>query len=627
MALKNRRFLALSDEILMSVEKPARYTGNEINMVKKDPASVDVRFCMCFPDVYEIGMSHLGIQILYDMFNQWEDTYCERVYSPWPDLDKIMREKHIPLFALESQQPIKEFDFLGITLQYEMCYTNILQVLDLSGIPLYTKDRTMEDPFVVCGGPCTYNPEPIADFFDLVYIGEGETSYRELLDKYKEWKKSGKSRREFLEIAATVDGIYVPSLYDITYNQDGTIHAMVPNCKTAPEKVKKQVVNDLTHTYYPEKPLVPYIKATQDRVVLEIQRGCIRGCRFCQAGMIYRPIRPRDIDYLKKMAVTMLDNTGYEEITLSSLSSSDYKELSELVYFLIDECDERKINISLPSLRIDAFSLDVMSKVQDVKKSSLTFAPEAGSQRMRNVINKGLTEEVILSGAWEAFQGGWNRVKLYFMLGLPGEREDDIEQIAVLVDKIAAKYFELPKEERHGRPEIVASSSFFVPKPFTPFQWSPMNTAEQFESKRRFLLGKVKEQLNQRSIRYQCHDAVTSELEGIFARGDRKLCKVIEDAYRRGCIFDAWTDYFKEDVWEQVMDENGVSRYFYNYRERGKDEIFPWDFIDIGVSKNFLYREYENSLQEKVTPNCRAKCSGCGAAKFGSGVCMEWRQA
>lgn len=627
MALKNRRFLALSDEILMSVEKPARYTGNEINMVKKDPASVDVRFCMCFPDVYEIGMSHLGIQILYDMFNQWEDTYCERVYSPWPDLDKIMREKHIPLFALESQQPIKEFDFLGITLQYEMCYTNILQVLDLSGIPLYTKDRTMEDPFVVCGGPCTYNPEPIADFFDLVYIGEGETSYRELLDKYKEWKKSGKSRREFLEIAATVDGIYVPSLYDVTYNQDGTIHAMVPNCETAPEKVKKQVVNDLTHTYYPEKPLVPYIKATQDRVVLEIQRGCIRGCRFCQAGMIYRPIRPRDIDYLKKMAVTMLDNTGYEEITLSSLSSSDYKELSELVYFLIDECDERKINISLPSLRIDAFSLDVMSKVQDVKKSSLTFAPEAGSQRMRNVINKGLTEEVILSGAWEAFQGGWNRVKLYFMLGLPGEREDDIEQIAVLADKIAAKYFELPKEERHGRPEIVASSSFFVPKPFTPFQWSPMNTAEQFESKRRFLLGKVKEQLNQRSIRYQCHDAVTSELEGIFARGDRKLCKVIEDAYRRGCIFDAWTDYFKEDVWEQVMDENGVSRYFYNYRERGKDEIFPWDFIDIGVSKNFLYREYENSLQEKVTPNCRAKCSGCGAAKFGSGVCMKWRQA
>ena len=627
MALKQRRFLALSDEILMRVEKPARYIGNEINMVKKDPAKVDVRFCMCFPDVYEIGMSHLGIQILYDMFNRWEDTYCERVYSPWPDLDKIMREEEIPLFALESQQPIKDFDFLGITLQYEMCYTNILQILDLSQIPLYAKDRTKEDPFVVCGGPCTYNPEPIADFFDLVYIGEGETSYRELLDKYKKWKKSGASRREFLEIAATVEGIYVPSLYDVSYNQDGTIHAMTPNSDKAPNMVKKQVVNDLTHTYYPEKPLVPYIKATQDRVVLEIQRGCIRGCRFCQAGMIYRPIRPRDIEYLKDMAVKMLDHTGYEEITLSSLSSSDYKELADLVYFLIDECEERKINISLPSLRIDAFSLDVMSKVQDVKKSSLTFAPEAGSQRMRNVINKGLTEEMILSGAWEAFQGGWNRVKLYFMLGLPGEREDDIEEIAILADKIAAKYFELPKEERHGRPEIVASSSFFVPKPFTPFQWSPMNTAEQFESKRRFLLGKVKEQLNQRSIRYQCHDAVTSELEGLFARGDRKLSKVIEDAYKRGCIFDAWTDYFKEDVWEDVLEENGVSRYFYNYRERKEDEIFPWDFIDIGVSKKFLYREYMNSKAEKVTPNCRSKCSGCGAAKFGSGVCMEWRQA
>ncbi len=625
MAFKNKRKLALSDEILLRIEKPARYTGNEINMVKKDPKDVDVRFCMCFPDVYEIGMSHLGIQIIYDMLNRWEDTYCERVYSPWPDLDKVMREKEIPLFALESQDPVCEFDFLGITLQYEMCYTNILQILELSGIPLYTKERTEKDPFVICGGPCTYNPEPIADFFDLVYIGEGETSYRALLDVYKEWKKSGKSRREFLEMAATVDGIYVPSLYEISYNTDGTIKAMTPTSDLAPEKVRKQVVTDMTDTYYPEKPLVPYIKATQDRVVLEIQRGCIRGCRFCQAGMIYRPIRPRNIDFLKDMATKMLDNTGYEEITLSSLSSSDYKELSDLVYFLIDECQERKINISLPSLRIDAFSLDVMSKVQDIRKSSLTFAPEAGSQRMRNVINKGLTEEVILSGAWEAFQGGWNRVKLYFMLGLPGERKDDIEEIAVLANKIAATYFELPKEQRKGRPEIVASSSFFVPKPFTPFQWAPMDTAESFEEKRRFLLGKVKEQINQRSIRYNCHDAVTSELEGLFARGDRRLAKVIEDAYRRGCIFDAWTDYFREDVWEQVLEDNQVSRDFYNYRERDKDEILPWDFIDIGVSKNFLWREYENSKNEVVTPNCREKCSGCGAMKFGTGVCSEWR--
>lgn len=626
MAFKNKRKLALPDDILLQIEKPARYTGNEINMVKKDPRAVDVRFCMCFPDVYEIGMSHLGIQILYDMFNSWEDTYCERVYSPWPDLDRIMREKKIPLFSMESQDPIRNFDFLGITLQYEMCYTNILQVLDLSGIPLYTKERTKKDPFVVCGGPCTYNPEPVADFFDLVYIGEGETSYRELLDLYKAWKKRDGSRQEFLETAAGVEGIYVPSLYEIEYHTDGTIKEMVPLCESAPKTVKKQVVKDLTHTYYPEKPLVPYIKATQDRVVLEIQRGCIRGCRFCQAGMIYRPIRPRDIDYLKQMAVTMLDHTGYEEITLSSLSSSDYRELADLVYFLIDECKERKINISLPSLRIDAFSLDVMSKVQDIRKSSLTFAPEAGSQRMRNVINKGLTEDVILNGAWEAFQGGWNRVKLYFMLGLPGERKDDIEEIAVLANKIAAKYFELPKEERHGRPEIVASTSFFVPKPFTPFQWAPMDTAESFEDKRHFLLGKVKEQINQRSIRYNCHDAVTSELEGLFARGDRRLSKVIEDAYRRGCIFDAWTDYFKGDVWEQVLEDNHVSRDFYNYRVREKDEIFPWDFIDIGVTKHFLWKEYENSQKELVTPNCRQKCSGCGAARFGAGVCMESRE-
>ena len=617
------RKLALSDEILMSVEKPARYVGNEINMVKKNPDEVDVRFCMCFPDVYEIGMSHLGIQILYDMFNQWEDTYCERVYSPWPDMDAIMREKKIPLFALETQEPVRRFDFLGITLQYEMCYTNILQILDLSGIPFYASERTWEDPIVVCGGPCTYNPEPIADFFDIVYIGEGETSYRMVLDIYKDSRKKGEDRLTFLRRVAKVDGIYVPLLYDVTYHEDGTISSMKPNCEGIPERVKKQVVKDLADTYYPAKPLVPYIRATQDRVVLEIQRGCIRGCRFCQAGMIYRPIRPRDLEFLKARAIEMLENTGYEEITLSSLSSSDYEELPELVYFLIEECRQRKLNIALPSLRIDAFSLDVMSKVQDVRKSSLTFAPEAGSQRMRNVINKGLTEEVILEGAWKAFQGGWNRVKLYFMLGLPGETDEDIAAIAELANKIAATYFELPKEERHGRPEITASTSFFVPKPFTPFQWAPMGTAEYFESKRKFLTGKVREQVNQRSIRYICHDAITSELEGIFARGDRRLSKAIVKAYERGCIFDAWTDYFKPEVWNEILEECGVDRNFYNYREREKDEIFPWDFIDIGVTKNFMWREYERSKKEEVTPNCRAQCSGCGAAKFGTGVCVE----
>lgn len=619
------RKLALSDEILMQVEKPARYIGNEINMVKKNPSEVDVRFCMCFPDVYEIGMSHLGIQILYDMFNQWEDTYCERVYSPWPDMDKVMREKKIPLFALESQDPVRNFDFLGITIQYEMCYTNILQILDLSGIPLHASERTWEDPIVIGGGPCTYNPEPIAEFFDIFYIGEGETVYRELMDAYKDSREKSEDRLTFLKRAAGIEGLYVPALYDVVYHEDGTIASMEPNCPEAPEKVKKQVVQNLSDTYYPSKPLVPYIRATQDRVVLEIQRGCIRGCRFCQAGMIYRPIRPRSLEFLKKRAIEMLDNTGYEEITLSSLSSSDYDDLPELVYYLIEECRQRKLNIALPSLRIDAFSLDVMSKVQDVRKSSLTFAPEAGSQRMRDVINKGLTEEVILKGAWEAFQGGWNRVKLYFMLGLPGETEEDIAAIAELANKIAATYFELPKEERHGRPEITASTSFFVPKPFTPFQWAPMGTADYFEEKRKFLTGKVREQVNQRSIRYICHDAVTSELEGIFARGDRKLSEVIEKAYQKGCIFDAWTDYFQPDVWNELLDECGVDRSFYNYRERSEDEIFPWDFIDIGVNKNFLYREYENAKAGKVTPNCKMKCSGCGAATFHAGICTAPR--
>lgn len=613
--------LALSDEILMQVEKPARYIGNEINSVAKNPVEVDIRFCMCFPDVYEIGMSHLGIQILYDMLNQWDDVFCERVYSPWPDLDALMRDRNIPLFALESQDPIRQFDFLGITIQYEMCYTNILQVLDLSGIPLHAIERTWEDPIVIGGGPCTYNPEPIAEFFDIFYIGEGETAYRELLDVYKEARKKGEDRDSFLRRAAQVEGMYVPSLYDVDYHKDGTVARMKPNCPEAPEKVKKQVVTDLSDTYYPSKPLVPYIRATQDRVVLEIQRGCIRGCRFCQAGMIYRPIRPRSLDFLKKQALEMLDHTGYEEITLSSLSSSDYEELPELVYYLIEQCRQRKINIALPSLRIDAFSLDVMSKVQDIRKSSLTFAPEAGSQRMRDVINKGLTEEMILKGAKEAFCGGWNRVKLYFMLGLPGETDTDIYAIAELANKIAAVYFELPKEERHGRPEITASTSFFVPKPFTPFQWAPMGTADYFEGKRKFLKEKIKEQINQRSLRYICHDALTSELEGIFARGDRTLSKVIEKAYREGCIFDAWTDYFRPDHWNKLLDECGVDRYFYNYRERKADEIFPWDFIDIGVSKKFLRREYENAKAGKVTPNCKEKCSGCGAAVFHTGIC------
>ena len=442
--------LALSDDILMKVEKPARYIGQEVNAIMKNKENIQVRFAMCFPDVYEIGMSHLGIQILYDMFNQMDDVWCERVYSPWVDLDKIMREENIPLFALESQDPIKEFDFLGITIQCEMCYTNILQVLELSHIPFYAKDRGNEDPIVIGGGPCSYNPEPIADFFDIFYIGEGETRYEELLQVYKECKKDDNYNRvEFLEKAAKIPGLYVPMFYEVTYNEAGLITSFLPTKEGIPSTITKEIVMDVSNTSYPMKPVVPFIKVTQDRVVLEIQRGCIRGCRFCQAGQLYRPVRERALDTLKEYAVTMLNNTGQEEISLSSLSSSDYSKLPELIDFLIEHCKERNVNISLPSLRIDAFSLDVMNKVQDVKKSSLTFAPEAGSQRLRDVINKGLTEEVILKGSALAFEGGWTRVKLYFMLGLPTETEEDIRGIAELSNKIAATFFEIvPNEAR-----------------------------------------------------------------------------------------------------------------------------------------------------------------------------------
>ena len=620
------RKLALSDELLLKADKASRYIGGEINSVMKDKDAVDVRFCMCFPDLYEIGMSHLGIQILYDMFNRRDDVYCERVYSPWMDLDPIMREQKIPLFAVESQDPIKKFDFLGITIQYEMCYTNILQVLELSQIPLHAEDRTEEDPIVIGGGPCTYNPEPIAPFFDLFYMGEGEVVYFDLIDRYKEIKARGGSRKEFLEQAAQIPGIYVPAFYDVSYKEDGTIEAMTPNNPHAPQTVSKQLVMDMSDTWYPEKPVVPYLRATQDRVVLEIMRGCIRGCRFCQAGMVYRPVRERSLEELKRLARTMLKSTGHEEISLSSLSSSDYTKLEGIVNFLIDEFDGKGVNVSLPSLRIDAFSLDVMSKVQDVKKSSLTFAPEAGSQRLRNVINKGLTEENILNGSAEAFKGGWNRVKLYFMLGLPTETVEDMQGIAELSEKVAEVYYDtVPKEQRHGKVQVTASTSFFVPKPFTPFQWAPMCTKEQFLERASIVNHRMKEMLNKKSLRYNWHEADVTVLEGVLARGDRKVAAAIEEAYRQGAIYDSWSEYFNNDIWMKAFETCGVDIDFYTTRERSLDEVFPWDFIDAGVTKDFLKREWANAQAETVTPNCRMRCSGCGVRKYGGGVCFEER--
>ena len=616
--------LAIKDEILLTIDKPARYIGNEVNMVRKNPEAVKIRVAFAFPDVYEIGMSHLGIQILYHQFNLRNDVYCERVYSPWLDLHKIMKEQQIPLFALETQDPIKDFDFLCMTLQYELCYPNILQILDLGGIPLKSADRTDHMPIVIGGGPCAYNPEPIADFFDIFYIGEGETVYDDLFDLYEQMKEDGSySRQNFLHEAAKIPGLYVPSLYEVSYKEDGTIAGFQPVYEDIPTVIHRQVVENMSESVYPDKPLVPFIKVTQDRVVLEIQRGCIRGCRFCQAGMVYRPLRERSLEMLKEKAYQMLTSTGHEEISLSSLSSSDYTYLEELLTFLIDEFKDKGVNISLPSLRIDAFSLDVMSKVQDIRKSSLTFAPEAGSQRLRDVINKGLTKENILHGAGLAFEGGWNKVKLYFMLGQPTETIEDMKAIGELAEEIAERYYEIPKDQRNGKCQITVSTSFFVPKPFTPFQWSPMCTKDEFLGRAKIVNETIKSQLNKKSIRYNWHEADVTMIEGILARGDRRLCNALIRVYEKGGIFAAWSEFFDDQIWQDAFAEEQIDTDFYTTRVRQEDEIFPWDFIDAGVTKQFLLREWKAANEETVTPNCRQKCSGCGAMKYKGGVCYE----
>ena len=609
----------LTDRILSQVDKPARYIGGELNSVIKEVTPDMTRVAFCFPDVYEVGMSHLGMQILYHFFNRREDVYCERVFAPWPDMEKVMRENNMPLFGLETHTPLKAFDFVAFTLQYEMCYTNVLNMLNLGNIPVYSKDRTEDDPIVMAGGCCTYNPEPLAPFVDFFYIGEGEVSYDQIYDMYREWKAAGGSRDGFLEQLLKVPGIYVPKFYETHYNEDGTIKEMVTLHKDAPKTIRKVIVTDMDNAFFPDTQVMPWIQAVHDRATLEMFRGCIRGCRFCQAGMIYRPVRQKNKDVLLKQARKLIDNTGYDEISLCSLSTSDYEDLQTFTSELMDMCNNECVNISLPSLRVDAFSVDLMQKVQEVRKSSLTFAPEAGSQKQRDVINKNISEEEIISGCKMAFEGGWNRVKLYFMLGLPYEEEADIRGIAELGEKIVSTYFGVEKEKRAPGLQLVISTSCFVPKPFTPFQWAPQDTAESFGEKIKL----VKTSLKSRQIRYNHHDAKTSVLEAVFARGDRRLADLLYKAYEKGCTFDSWSEYFKHDKWVEAAAETGIDFDFYAKRARSYDEILPWDHIDIGVTKKFLIRENEKAKEVVTTPNCREKCTGCGASRFGKGLCNE----
>lgn len=607
-------------EILLQVEKPARYIGNEINMVIKKPEDVDIRIAFCFPDVYEVGMSHLGLQILYYFFNRRSDTYCERCFAPWYDMEEKMRERSMPLFALETGDELKKFDFVAFTLQYEMSYTNIINMLDLADIPIWAKDRSEEDPIVIAGGPCAYNPEPLAEIVDIFYIGEGEVSYDEFLDVYKEHKKNGGTKEEFLEKCLKIEGMYIPKFYDVKYKENGEIEAFTPNHKDAPKTIKKVIVRDMDTAFYPDKQLVPLIETVHDRVTLEVFRGCIRGCRFCQAGYVYRPVREKSCGKLLGLADSLIKNSGHEEISLTSLSTGDYREFADLANALIDNYAKDSVSISLPSLRIDAFSLELMEKVQAVRKSGLTFAPEAGTQRLRDVINKGITEEEILNGCAMAFSGGWTRVKLYFMVGLPTETDDDLYGIVKLSNAIVEKFFEIPKEDRKGRPiSVTVSSACFVPKPFTPFQWTAQSTVDEFMRKQRY----VKTNMNRKQVKYNYHEPELSSLEGVLARGDRRVGQVIYRAWQLGAKFDSWSELFKYDAWMQAFEDTGVSKEFYANRERSYEEILPWDHIDIGVSKKFFINEMEKAKAETVTLNCRKQCSGCGAAQFEGGVCFE----
>jgi len=605
------------ERILAKVMKPARYIGEEVNMVRKDKNSVKVRFAFAFPDTYEVGMSHLGMKILYHLLNERKDVYCERVFAPWVDMEEVMRREGISLYALETKDPIKYFDFVGFTLQYELCYTNIINMLDLAGIPILAKDRD-KHPFVIAGGPCAYNPEPLADIFDFFVMGEGEEVINEIIDAYIRWKESKGKRDEFLFEVSKIRGVYVPSFYEVVYNEDGTIKERIPLKKDVPEKISKRIIKNFSNVYFPTKVIIPYIDVVHDRAMLEIFRGCTRGCRFCQAGMIYRPVREKSVEKLMEQAEELIKNTGYEEIALTSLSSSDYSRLGELTKNLIQKYKDRGVGLSLPSLRIDSFTMDIIREIQKVRKTGLTFAPEAGTQRLRDVINKGVTEEDLIKSVESAFKLGWKNVKLYFMIGLPTETYEDIKGIADLAYKVVKSYKDI-NGSKTGL-NVTVSTSSFVPKPFTPFQWVAQDSTEELKAKQDYL----KRLLKDKSIKYSWHNNKMSFLEAVISRGDRRVGKAIVKAWELGAKFDSWEEHFDFDKWKKAFSEVNIDPVFYANRARDFEEKLPWDFIDLGVSKNYLYSEYKKALKGELTRDCRLYCTGCGISVFDEGVvCFE----